>query len=176
MDAANPRQRFETQLLPHLDAAHNLARWLCGNDEDASVVVQEALARACPLFGSARAAQPRPWLLAIVHATWQSRYPAPRHADNAWAPDTPDDATQWLLRDEDIPLVNAALERLPVACREVLVLRELEGLHYHDIARIVDIPVDQVASRLDHGRRLLAATVALIRNIPPVGESRHGLH
>lgn len=203
MDAANTRRRFDTLVLPHLDAAYNLARWLCGNPGDADDVVQEAFLRAFRLFGGFRGDHARPWLLAIVRNTWfntwQKRRAAAETGYDESLPDTdlpdwhgaPGDPEQWLLRAEDVRLVHAALERLPVAFREVLVLRELEELHYRDIARIVDIPVGTVMSRLARGRRMLAAAVVTLRDgapqqatspdpasahpIPPEGERRHGL-
>lgn len=203
MDAANTRRRFDTLVLPHLDAAYNLARWLCGNPGDADDVVQESFLRAFRLFGSFRGDHARPWLLAIVRNTWfntwQKRRAAAETGYDESLPDAdlpdwhgaPGDPEQWLLRAEDVRLVHAALERLPVAFREVLVLRELEELHYRDIARIVDIPVGTVMSRLARGRRMLAAAVVTLRDgapqqaatpdpasadpIPPEGERRHGL-
>ncbi len=206
MDAANTRRRFEALVLPHLDAAYNLARWLCGNASDADDVVQEAFLRAFRLFGSFRGDQPRPWLLAIVRntwfTTWQKRRAAAEtgydeaalDASGAALPDwhgAPGDPEQWLLREEDVRLVHAALETLPVAFREVLVLRELEELHYRDIARVADIPVGTVMSRLARGRRMLAAAVVALRDgappqarpasapLPasaqPAGDTRHGL-
>ncbi|MGO4306789.1 RNA polymerase sigma factor [Cupriavidus sp. RAF12] len=177
MDAAATRRRFDDLVLPHLDAAYNLARWLCGNTGDADDVVQEAFLRAFRLFGSFRGDQPRPWLLAIVRNTWfttwrkrktaaETGYDEATEADTA-LPDwhgSPTDPEQWLLREEDVRLVHAALEQLPVAFREVLVLRELEELHYRDIARIADIPVGTVMSRLARGRRMLAAAVVALRD------------
>nr|WP_315592504.1 RNA polymerase sigma factor [uncultured Cupriavidus sp.] len=203
MDAANSRRRFETLVLPHLDAAYNLARWLCGNAGDADDVVQEAFLRAFRLFGGFRGEQARPWLLAIVRNTWfntwQKRKTAAETGYDESVLDTdlpdwhgaPGDPEQWLLREEDVRLVHAALEQLPVAFREVLVLRELEELHYRDIARVADIPVGTVMSRLARGRRMLAATVVALRNgtppettqtspassepAQPAGDPRHGL-
>ncbi|PLQ02488.1 RNA polymerase sigma factor [Cupriavidus pauculus] len=208
MDAANTRRRFDTLVLPHLDAAYNLARWLCGNAGDADDVVQEAFLRAFRLFGGFRGDQARPWLLAIVRNTWFTTWQKRRAAAetgydesliDADLPDwhgAPGDPEQWLLREEDVRLVHAALDRLPVAFREVLVLRELEELHYRDIARIADIPVGTVMSRLARGRRMLAAAVMALRDgapqqaatdmpaaadrtpdesIPPAGDQRHGL-
>lgn len=205
MDAANTtRRRFDAVVLPHLDAAYNLARWLSGNASDADDVVQEAFLRAFRLFGSFRGDQPRPWLLAIVRNTWFTTWQKRKTAAetgydesvlDASLPDwhgTPDDPEQWLLREEDVRLVHAALERLPVAFREVLVLRELEELHYRDIARIADIPVGTVMSRLARGRRMLAAAVVELRDgaprrtpepspapaadaTQPAGDPRHGL-
>lgn len=174
MDASE-RRRFDALVLPHLDAAHNLARWLCAGASDADDVVQEAFLRAFRLFASFRGERPRPWLLAIVRNTWFTMYQQRRSAAETGYDDTaadaelpawhgmPADPEQVLLREEDVRLVHAALERLPVAFREVIVLRELEDLHYRDIARIVDIPAGTVMSRLARGRRMLAAEILMLR-------------
>ncbi|MGO4762506.1 RNA polymerase sigma factor [Cupriavidus sp. 2KB_3] len=206
MDAPATRRRFDALVLPHLDAAYNLARWLCGNTGDAEDVVQEAFLRAFRLFGSFRGDQPRPWLLAIVRNTWfttcEKRRGAAETDYEEGEMDTalPDwhgaatDPEQWLMREEDVRLVHAALARLPVVFREVIVLRELEELHYRDIARIAQIPVGTVMSRLARGRRMLAATVTALRDEAPMapapadrqdlsdappahpaGETKHGL-
>jgi RNA polymerase sigma-70 factor (ECF subfamily) len=180
VDAPATRRRFDALVLPHLDAAYNLARWLCGNTGDAEDVVQEAFLRAFRLFGSFRGDQPRPWLLAIVRNTWfttcEKRRGAAETDYEEGEMDTalPDwhgaatDPEQWLMREEDVRLVHAALARLPVVFREVIVLRELEELHYRDIARIAQIPVGTVMSRLARGRRMLAATVTALRGEAPV--------
>lgn len=180
---ANERRRFDTLVLPHLDAAFNLARWLCGGTTDADDVVQEAFLRAFRLFASFRGELPRPWLLAIVRNTWftmcrQRKTAAETDYDEDAAdpalPDwhgTPTDPEQSLLREDDIRLVHAALERLPVVFREVIVLRELEDLPYRDIARIVDIPAGTVMSRLARGRKMLAAQIVMLR-----GETRETGH
>ena len=116
MDAANTRRRFDTLVLPHLDAAYNLARWLCGNAGDADDVVQEAFLRAFRLFGGFRGEQARPWLLAIVRNTWFNTWQKRRAAAetgydeallDADLPDwhgAPGDPEQWLVREEDVRL------------------------------------------------------------------------
>lgn len=189
------RHRFDALVLPHLDAAYNLARWLCGSTSDADDVVQEAFLRAFRLFASFRGERPRPWLLAIVRNTWftmhQQRKSAAETGYDDSAPDAvlpewhgmPEDPEQALLREEDARLVHTALERLPVAFREVIVLRELEDLHYRDIARIVDIPAGTVMSRLARGRKMLAAEIVVLRETPAalskaqrsIGETGHEL-
>ncbi|WP_423196252.1 MULTISPECIES: RNA polymerase sigma factor [unclassified Cupriavidus] len=175
MDASE-RRRFDALVLPHLDAAYNLARWLCGGTTDADDVVQEAFLRAYRLFASFRGEQPRPWLLAIVRNAWFTLYRQRRSAaETAYDDDVPDTTLpEWhgtlaspeqaLLREDDIRLVHAALERLPVVFREVIVLRELEDLHYRDIAAIAGIPVGTVMSRLARGRRMLAAEIVTLRD------------
>ncbi len=156
-------ERVERALLPHLDAAYNLARWLIGNEHDAEDAVQEAYLRAVRFFGSFRGGDGRGWLLAIVrHACYdwlrQHRAEHPTtpfeeelHSpdDGAWNPE------RLLLQGADAALVRAALEALPVDSREVLVLRELEGLSYKEIAEIAGIPVGTVMSRLSRARSRL---------------------
>jgi RNA polymerase sigma-70 factor (ECF subfamily) len=156
--------------LPHLDAAYNLARWLCGNASDADDVVQEAFMRAFRFFDTFRGDSARPWLLAIVRRTWYTewRRRASSH-ETVEFDDTMDDATfdGWsvggadpqalLIRDEDSKLVHEALAQLPVEYREVLMLRELEEMGYKEIAAVADVPIGTVMSRLARGRRKLAA-------------------
>jgi RNA polymerase sigma-70 factor (ECF subfamily) len=152
------RARFERQVLPHVDAAYNLARWLTRNDHDAEDVLQEAMLRAYRFFGGLRG-EARPWLLAIVrNACWswlQANRPAELAADEAGEPDAPGPES-ILARELDRRAVNAAIAGLPVPFREALVLRELEDLSYKDIARIAGIPIGTVMSRLARARRLLA--------------------
>jgi RNA polymerase sigma-70 factor (ECF subfamily) len=155
------RRRFESLVLPHLDAAYNLARWLARNDDDARDIVQEAVLRALRYFDSFRGDNARPWLLQIV-----------RHASFAWlqenrdfaAAPAADEEPHAPVQDEPLPVVvakderrrvNAALAALPVHYREVLVLRELEDLSYRDIASVVDVPLGTVMSRLARARQLM---------------------
>jgi len=168
-DAARSR-RFQQLALPHLDAAYNLARWLCGNPNDADDVVQEAFMRAFRFFDTFRGDSARPWLLAIVRRTWYTewRRRASSH-ETVEFDDTMDDATfeGWsaggadpqalLIRDEDAKRVHEALALLPVEYREVLILRELEEMGYREIAQVADVPIGTVMSRLARGRRKLAA-------------------
>ncbi|EDZ99268.1 RNA polymerase, sigma-24 subunit, ECF subfamily [Burkholderia sp. H160] len=167
-DAAKSR-RFQQLALPHLDAAYNLARWLCGNPNDAEDVVQEAFMRAFRFFDTFRGDSARPWLLAIVRRTWYTewRRRAPSH-DMLEFDETMDDTTLdgWsaggddpqtlLIRDEDVRQVHEALACLPVEYREVLILRELEEMGYREIAVVADVPIGTVMSRLARGRRKLA--------------------
>jgi len=152
------RARFERQVLPHVDAAYNLARWLTRNDHDAEDVLQEAMLRAYRFFGGLRG-EARPWLLAIVrNACWswlQANRPAELAVDEAGEPDAPGPES-ILARELDRRAVNAAIAGLPVPFREALVLRELEDFSYKDIARIAGIPIGTVMSRLARARRLLA--------------------
>jgi RNA polymerase sigma-70 factor, ECF subfamily len=175
-------RRFEQLVMPHLDAAYNLARWLTHNDHDAQDVVQEALLRAMRYIGSLRGESARAWLLQIVRHTCYSwlkeNRPSERlhldEVDDAWS-ETPGPASEEphvvALRNADRVQLNQAIAGLPVAYREVLVLRELEDLSYNDIARIADIPLGTVMSRLARARGLMrqALTPAarpVLRTVP----------
>jgi RNA polymerase sigma-70 factor (ECF subfamily) len=164
------RRRFELLALPHLDAAYNLARWLTRDDHDAQDVVQEATLRALRYFGAFRGDSARAWLLQIVRHTCFSWLKANRpgelqpldestagHEASAPAADEPHVAA---LRRADREQVNRALAALPVAFREVLVLRELEELSYKEIADITDAPVGTVMSRLARARALMRQALA----------------
>ncbi|HEX9372317.1 MAG TPA: sigma-70 family RNA polymerase sigma factor [Roseiflexaceae bacterium] len=155
--------RFEQTVLPHLDAAYNLARWLMRNDQDAEDMVQEACLRALRFFDGFHGVDSRGWLLAIVRNTC---YTWLRH-NRAHELATPFDedihgAESEALNPETIvqrsaegQLLREALEALPLEFREVVVLRELEGLSYKEIAGIADIPIGTVMSRLARARRRL---------------------
>ena len=167
-DDKEARRRFEAVTLPHLDAAYNLARWLTRDDHDAQDVVQDAWVRAMRYFPSFRGDQARPWLLQIVRHTCYSWLRENRPVellsldaeDDGGArlePAAPssDEPFAVLARHADRALINRALAGLPIAFREVLVLRELEDLSYRDIARIADIPLGTVMSRLSRARSLM---------------------
>jgi RNA polymerase sigma factor (sigma-70 family) len=161
----NPSQlaRFEQVILPHLDSAYNLARWLTGNDHDAEDVVQDAYLRAVKFFEGFRGGDARPWLLTIVrHACcdWLQRnrsqqpltvFDEELHSDGG---DSLDPA-QLLLRQQDCEMLRQALGELPVEFREVLVLRELEGLSYKEIGAVTNLPPGTVMSRLARARERL---------------------
>ena len=179
------RRRFELLALPHLDAAYNLARWLTRNDHDAQDVVQEALVRALRYIHGLRGEGARAWLLQIVRHTCYSwlkeNRPVEKVAlddfDDAWqdlAAPAADEPPALAMRRADKAQIDAAIAELPVAYREVLVLRELEDLSYADIARIAEIPVGTVMSRLSRARGLMRAaltpltpaTRAQLRTVP----------
>jgi RNA polymerase sigma-70 factor (ECF subfamily) len=159
--------RYEEALLPHLPAAYNLARWLTRNDHDAEDVVQEAYLRALKFFGGFHGGDSRAWLLTIVRNTcytWlQQNRPPDRTTEfdeeihtldgEASNPET------LLLETVDTQLLRQALEELPVEFREVVILRELEGLSYKEIADIADIPMGTVMSRLARARKRLLQTL-----------------
>ena len=150
--------------MPHLNAAFNYARWLTRSDADAEDVVQEACVRAIRFLSSLRDGDARPWLLAIVRNTWYSHVsrtkPGTLMALNDEGADRPDEAPnpeQRLVSQDDTARVRDALERLPADLREVIVLRDLEGLSYKEIAAAVRVPIGTVMSRISRGRDRLAA-------------------
>ena len=156
--------RFEELVLPHLDAGYNLARWLTRNVNDAEDVVQDACVRALKYVGSLRDGDARAWFLTIVrHAfyDWCRRNrPAAIVKDDGTAIDmAADDSAvgpeQAAMRSGESRLLSDAVAELPLAYREVLILRELEELSYKEIARIAEIPVGTVMSRLARARGLL---------------------
>ncbi len=156
--------RFEKLVLPHLDAAYNLARWLTRDNHDAQDVVQDACIRALKYIGSLHGSDARSWLLTIVrHAfyDWLGRNrPSEivQEDDDAIA-SAVDHAgvgpEQSAIRGAERRALADAIGALPLQYREVLVLRELEELSYKEIARVADIPVGTVMSRLARARGLL---------------------
>jgi RNA polymerase sigma-70 factor, ECF subfamily len=157
---------FEEAVLPHLDAAYNLARWLTRNEDDAQDVVQEAYLRALKSFGGFHASDGRPWILAIVRNTfytWVKRNRLPEPADFNEAlllkeTDTPD-PEQVLVLNSEKRVLREALESLPLEFREVLVMRDLEELSYREIAAVARIPIGTVMSRLARARQKLQAVI-----------------
>jgi RNA polymerase sigma-70 factor (ECF subfamily) len=164
-----PVRVFEETVLPHLDAAFNYARWLTRNDSEAEDVVQDACVRAMLFFSSLRDDDARPWLFAIVRNTWYSR--VSRRANRAEAtplngaqdqwPDHALDPEERLLQQHTVAIVRAALEQLPVDFREVMVLREIEGLSYKEIAAVAHVPIGTVMSRLARARERLLRVLNL---------------
>jgi RNA polymerase sigma-70 factor (ECF subfamily) len=163
-----PRQSFEEVVLPHLDAAFNYARWLTRSEADAEDVVQDAYVRAFKFFPSFRGDDARSWLLAIVRNTWYGRFPrraarvsiATTDEDGDDRPDDRLNPEALVIQQETVERVRRALEELPADFREVLVLRELEGMSYKEIAAVVTIPIGTVMSRLARGRDRLFAVLA----------------
>jgi len=155
--------RFEQTILPHLNAAYNLARWLLRNEDDAADAVQEACLRALKFFGGFRGGDGRTWLLTIVRNTCYTRLGQSRAHGEAMmfdeethSPDAPaDDPEEMLMRSYEGERLKRALEDLPAEFREVVILRELEGLSYKEIAGIADVPVGTVMSRLARARKRL---------------------
>lgn len=153
--------RFDAILLPHLDAAYNLARWLLGNSQDAEDTVQEAYLRALTYFDSFHGEDGRAWLLAIVRNTcFEWLHKNRRHVEMPvehleLAPDAAPSPEALQLRNADRVAIQRAVEALPPEFREVLVLREMEEMSYKQIARVTKMPIGTVMSRLARARRRL---------------------
>jgi RNA polymerase sigma-70 factor (ECF subfamily) len=159
---------FEALMLPHLDAAHNLAKWLLRNEQDAQDVVQEAFLRAFKSFGGFHGSNGRVWLLTIVRNTCYTLLKKNRVADLT----TPFDeeihasgdksvgAATILERSEDAELIREAMDELPAEFREILTLRHQEDLSYKEIADIAQIPPGTVMSRLARARVKLKERLA----------------
>jgi RNA polymerase sigma-70 factor, ECF subfamily len=169
-DAAQERElaSFEETMLPHMDAAHNLAKWLLRNEEDARDVVQEAYLRAFKSFGGFHGSNGRAWLLTIVRNTSYTLLKKNHAVDltttfdeeiHVSGHESVSPAT-ILEQSEDAELVREAMDTLPVDFREILVLRHLEGLSYKEIADIAQIPPGTVMSRLARARGKLKECLA----------------
>jgi RNA polymerase sigma-70 factor (ECF subfamily) len=156
-------RRFDQIALPHLDAAHNLARWLVRNAHDAEDVVQEAYLRAFKYFSGYQGGDARAWILKIVRNTSYSFLEKNRPADLAVEFDeslhttgiAQPAADAALFQSADSRMLRQALEELPVNFREALILRELEGMSYKEIADVMDVPIGTVMSGLARGRAQL---------------------
>lgn len=162
------RTTYEEALLPHLDAAYNLARWLTRDERDAEDIVQEAYLRALKHFEAFKGGDARPWLLAIVRNTYYTWIQRNRSPEISTAFDdekdthisgVPDPET-LLLKETDRKMIRRALRKLPAEFLEVIVLREFEELSYKEIAEVVQVPVGTVMSRLARARRRLAQIVS----------------
>ncbi len=154
---------FEQTIVPHLNAAYNLARWMAGNEHDAEDIVQESCLRAVKFFDSFRGGNPRAWLLTIV-----------RNTSYTWLKRRNDGHASLSLDDGDFEIedcaanpvrlqaamanvekVRSAIALLPPEFREIIVLREMEDYSYKEIADIAEVPVGTVMSRLARGRKQL---------------------
>jgi len=160
----SPRlSEFEREVLPHLDAAYNLARFLMRNDQDAEDVVQESSLRAFRFFESFRGENSRAWFLRIVRNTSFTALKKNRpdemnivfDEELHGAATPPMDAGVALDRAQDRQTVRAAIEQLPPEFREAITLRELEGASYKEIADVAGVPIGTVMSRLARARRQL---------------------
>ena len=155
---------FEQLVLPHLDVAYNLARWLARDAHDAEDVVQDACIRALKYVRSVQGNDARAWFLTIVRNAFYDWLGRNRPAeivhedDDALAaridPSSPDPEHE-ALRHAELHALSDAIAALPLQYREVLVLRELEDMSYKEIARVADIPIGTVMSRLARARALL---------------------
>lgn len=155
-------ESFDEVVLPHLDAAYRLARWLVGNDHDAEDAVQEAALRAFRYFKSFAGGNGRAWFFRIVRnvcVTWHGRkaqaltdlFDEQQHT----MPDRAMDPEALLLLADNASLIDQAIQNLPDRFRELIVLRELEDLSYQELAKVLDIPIGTVMSGLSRARRAL---------------------
>jgi RNA polymerase sigma factor (sigma-70 family) len=154
---------FEETILPHLNAAYNLARWLTRNEHDAEDVVQEAYLRAFRFFDGYKGGDGKSWLLAVVRNTcftWR------RHEKREMITDPFDEAThssnrqeasqeERLLEAAKMSVLRNCMEMLPLEFREILVMRELEEMSYRQISEVASLPVGTVMSRLSRARKRL---------------------
>ncbi|MFN8496631.1 MAG: sigma-70 family RNA polymerase sigma factor [Anaerolineae bacterium] len=155
--------RFEQTVLPHLDAAYNLARWLIHDERDAEDVVQEACLRAFKFVDGFRGGDSRAWLLRIVRNTCYSWLRQNREAQASMpfeetltnSADETADPEVVAFQEVDTEMLRRALAEMPVEFREALILREIEGLSYKEIASITDTPMGTVMSRLARARHWL---------------------
>lgn len=155
------QSRFEQLVLPHLDAAFNLARWLVRGRTDAEDIAQEAMFRAYRFFPGFQGGDPRAWVLQIVRNTCYSWLDKNRRDETMAEFDeevhgmpAPTPEALAMLGEEQAQLKDA-LESLPPRFREVIVLRELEGCSYKEIAAITSMPIGTVMSSLARARRQL---------------------
>ena len=168
------RARFESSMSPHMGAAYNLARWLTRNDHDAEDVVQEAMLRAFTFFDGFRGTDPRSWILKIVRNTCFTWLQANR-PNEIIATDVEevsdisplvscsssiDDPETVALRKTEAHQVDAAIASISPTFREIIVLREIEGLSYKEIASVIDAPIGTVMSRLARARSEIRRALA----------------
>ena len=154
-------QTFEDVVLPHLDAAYRIARWLTRSGDDAEDVVQEACLRALRYFRTFDGANARAWFLRIVRNTSQSWRVRATQAQNdpfdeqQHTPPSVSDPEALAIHGDDTAMVAQALKRVPERFRTLLVLRELEGLSYRELADVLDLPIGTVMSSLSRARQAL---------------------
>ena len=182
LNADEKTAQFEAMVMPHLDAAYNLARWLTRDAHEADDLVQNAYLRAFRFADSYRGGNARAWLMTIVRHTYFSTVRAAdgRRADVAFDEalhgdgDMAADASFGSARDPALTAesrdaaqsVDRALACLPAIFREVLVMKEMDDLSYKEIAQVTDLPIGTVMSRLARARKLLLSCLT-----PPPGVS-----
>ena len=166
-------ETFEEAVLPHLDAARRLARWLSRNEHDADDIVQEASLRAFRYFRTFVGGDSRAWFLTIVRNTcssWHRRrlsVPSdPFEEDDHFSFRVDTDPEALLLQTDDATLLARAMRNLPDRLRQVLALREFHGLSYREVAAAIDAPVGTVMSRLSRAREALR--IAVDREVTPL--------
>ena len=171
--------RFEAALWPHMGAAYNLARWLARRDSDAEDIIQEAMLRAFRFFDGFRGGNERAWLLTIVRNTaytWLRQHRAHEaesefEKETALVPDRAPGPEAQAMRSANLDLLRRGLESMPLEFREILVLRDLEGLSYKEISDVSGLPMGTIMSRLSRARDRLQQ--ALVRR--PLEEMPHDL-
>jgi RNA polymerase sigma-70 factor (ECF subfamily) len=153
---------FELTMWPHMRAAYNLARWLVRNDHDAEDIVQESFLKAYKAQESFRGGEAKTWMLSIVRNTamdflrrYKTSIVVPLGEDGPEPRDDAPDPERGLLEASRREQVRQAISHLAEEFREVIVLREIEGLSYKEIALVLDIPMGTVMSRLSRARNLL---------------------
>jgi RNA polymerase sigma-70 factor (ECF subfamily) len=160
MDSGHKQARFEQIMMPHLNSAYNLARWLTRNGDDAEDIVQEAFLRAFRAFETFHGEDSRAWLLTVVRNTcftWLKkkgeRTAVEFDEQIHGAPDEAPNAESVLLNEAALGSLQGCLEALPLEFREIVIMRELEELPYKEISEIARIPIGTVMSRLARGRK-----------------------
>lgn len=165
--APEPVGDFERVVVPFLDDAYTLARYLMRDEHAAQDIVQESFLRALRYYGRHPIDNPRAWLLTIVRRTcysWKTGLRASIETESfdetlhGVADAAPDPAAQTIAASMQ-ERVLAALDSLPAEFREVLVLREIQGLSYRDISQVIDVPIGTVMSRLSRARLRLQAAL-----------------
>ena len=172
--------QFEQLILPHMTAAYNLARWLTRQEQDASDVTQEAMVRAFTFFKGYHGGDARAWLLSIVRNTcytWLRKnrsheFTASFDLDLHDTEDPAANPEQAAMQSASKELLRKAFEEIPLEFREVLVLRELEGLSYREICSVTELPMGTVMSRLGRARNRLQR---ILEPHQPDGETKHDL-
>jgi RNA polymerase sigma-70 factor (ECF subfamily) len=178
-----PERRFRELMLPHLDAAYNLARYLTNDASIAEDVVQEAFLRAFRSFETYRGGPPRAWLFAILRNCWRDRVGEQVRRERivvsdaalseaqteavATVPADTDTPEESLARAREIDTVRGVIAALPEPFRETLVLREMEEMSYREIASMTGVPIGTVMSRLARAREMLAK---LLLPVQPAGQ------
>lgn len=173
VEQKNKLARFEQHIMPHMNAAYNLARWLTSNDSDAQDIVQESYLRAFKYFGGFGDRDSRGWLLRIVRNAfydWLKRNRGEKTSEpfdekmHGATDETQGPYGSLPLEKADHELLHKAIASLPLEFREILVLRELEGFSYNEISVFANIPLGTVMSRLARAReRLRTQLLSLIQ-------------
>jgi RNA polymerase sigma factor (sigma-70 family) len=166
VQSENRTVNFEETLLPHLDAAYNLARWLTRDASDADDVVQEAYLRAFKFFDGFHGGDSRSWLLKIVRNTCYTWLQKNRPREIVYDLDEElheaetGNPEELLIESVDRQILRQLLSELPPSFREIVVLRDIEGLSYKEISSVTELPLGTVMSRLARARKRLQTDAA----------------